>query len=186
MATVYERRYPRNYDPFWGEGQRALAEIDNQKYMFNIQEGLLETINYSAVRAQTARSANAAIAVFSINRPGSLDAAKELVSQLKRARLAVGLDPLPIALVANRTVFGKDRLVTTEEVEALRQTGDYDIVVECFASQDDSSGITKLFLDLANLVLAQESRNLAKQEEIKPDSRKTGPNGQILGLKKRS
>lgn len=86
---------------------------------------------------------------------------------LKRARLETGLDPLPIALVANRTLFEEDRVVTAEAVEALRQTGDYDIVIECFARRDDPSVITKLFLDLSNLALAKESEILSKQEEEK-------------------
>lgn len=86
---------------------------------------------------------------------------------LKRARLAACLDPLPIALVANRTLFGNDRVVTADEVQVLRQSGDYDIVLECFASQDDSSVITKLFLDLSNLALVKENEILSKQAEDK-------------------
>ncbi|KIX00571.1 uncharacterized protein Z518_09636 [Rhinocladiella mackenziei CBS 650.93] len=157
--------YPTEYDPHWGEGYRKLVKIDKKWYMFSILEALQH--GYHTLFEHTVKGAHAAIVMFSINRAGSFDAAKDHVRKVKHVRTEAGLDPIPIALVGNRTSVKGQRVVTVEEVEVFRRTGSCEIIAECFASHDDPSVIDKIFFDLGRAILNRPGKDRPKQKDSK-------------------
>lgn len=125
------------------------------------------------------RETSAAIVVFSINRPGSFDTAKDNVRKIKNVRREARLDPIPIALVANRTSVEGQRVVTAEEIEATLRTGNYEIVIEWFASRDDPSVMDKVFFNLGRAILKGPSKDKPMQEKPEP-----GEEGVAMGRRK--
>ena len=166
------------YDPTLEDSDRKLVEIEDKLYMFNMYKAVLG--QYYALLEQWVREASAAIVVFSINRSGSFDTAKDCVRRIKNVRMEAGLNAIPIALVGNRTSVEGQRVVTAEEIEVSRRTGNCEIVTECFASHDNPSVMNKVFFDLGHAILNRPSKDQPKQENPEP-----GEEGAVTARRKR-
>ena len=152
--------------------------------MITMQECLTPN-RYQGLIEGTTRRANAAVVVFSSYRAGSLDAANELIEAIKRVRPDKGGDAIPVALVAYRTIG--DRVVTADEIEALRQSESYDIFTECCATPDEPAVIEKVFLDLIRLALSRPVKEQPQQGEHQPKREESSPGEQatVRGRRKR-